>query len=92
MLYRTEYRLLVNGVEKLRQVDTRDLIDDFVRYVAEPTDELVIEHRAITVGEWALTTPARPIARCCDGTGYTGNMRERCPDHFEPLPSPWGGA
>lgn len=30
-------------------------------------------------------------AACCDGTGYTGNDRERCVVHYEPLDAIWFG-
>lgn len=26
---------------------------------------------------------------CCDGTGWTGDQRERCVEHYEPLDSIW---
>ena len=34
------------------------------------------------------TTAAAPLT-CCDGTGWTGNPRERCTDHYEPLDPIW---
>jgi len=34
---------------------------------------------------WTL----EPVLECCDGLGYTGNMSERCAEHYEPLDSIW---
>lgn len=30
-------------------------------------------------------------AACCDGTGWTGNDRERCVEHYEPVDPIWFG-
>lgn len=36
------------------------------------------------------TTKIQTIAvPCCDGTGWTGDPRERCVDHYEPLDAIW---
>ena len=30
-------------------------------------------------------------AECCDGTGWTGDPRERCAEHYESLDAIWFG-
>ncbi len=39
----------------------------------------------------ATTAPTVTALTCCDGTGWTGNPRERCVEHFEPLDAIWYG-
>lgn len=41
---------------------------------------------------WAAPAPMPPAEtepRCCDGMGWTGDPRERCVVHYEPLDGIW---
>lgn len=39
--------------------------------------------------DWERVTKTQP--RCCDGTGWTGDPRERCTTHYQPLDGVWFG-
>lgn len=69
--------------------DALTFISAAVATGAQTADAYTIEHRAVTRGPWAITTnplaaAAKAAPSCCDGTGWTGDHRAPCPEHYEP--------